>query len=82
MNSQVLLENEAYKSVYEDKNTNSTSKQFQYTLLSIYEATFSTKYKRDGNSKNDKIPQGTRIFCKYSYNRCPYIPIRKLIIQN
>jgi hypothetical protein len=80
MNSQVFLENEAYKSVYKDKNTNSTFKQFLYTVLSIFEATFLTKYKRDGNSKNDHIQQGIKTFCKY--NRCPYIPIRKVIIQN
>jgi len=46
MNSQVLLENEAYKSVYEDKNTNSTLKQFLYNLLNISEATFPAKYKK------------------------------------
>jgi len=80
MNSHVLLENEAHKSVYKDKNTNSTFKQFLYNLLNISEATFPTKYKSDGHSKNEYIPQGIKIFCKY--RRCPYILSRKLIIQN
>jgi len=33
MNSQVLLENEAYKSVYKDKNNNSTFKEFLHNCF-------------------------------------------------
>ena len=67
MNFQIILENEAYKSVYRDKNTNSTFKQFLYNLLNISEATFPNKYKSNSHSKNEYIPQAIKIFCEGAY---------------